>query len=96
MAALQNLEDGEAKKQSQMKWVDGANYGMLGADVGYGAYAAGTAATAAGATGAAAAGAAALAAVPAVVALGGAWLLGKIGVTGAVEKAPNGLATSWV
>ena len=29
MAALQNLEDGEAKKQSQMKWVDGANYGML-------------------------------------------------------------------
>ena len=86
MAALQNLEDGEAKKQSQMKWVDGANYGMLGADVGYGAYAAGTAATAAGATGAAAAGAAALAAVPAVVALGGAWLLGKIGVTGAVEK----------
>lgn len=46
MAALQNLEDGEAKKQSQMKWVDGANYGMLGADVGYGAYAAGTAATA--------------------------------------------------
>ncbi|MGT2433971.1 hypothetical protein ACU4HD_44005 [Cupriavidus basilensis] len=69
-----------------MKWVDGANYGMLGADVGYGAYAAGTAATAAGATGAAAAGAAALAAVPAVVALGGAWLLGKIGVTGAVEK----------
>ena len=37
MAALQNLEDGEAKKQSQMKWVDGANYGMLGADVGYGA-----------------------------------------------------------
>lgn len=86
LAALQNLEDGEAKKQSQMKWVDGANYGMLGADVGYGAYAAGTAATAAGATGAAAAGAAALAAVPAVVALGGAWLLGKIGVTGAVEK----------
>ena len=86
LAALQNLEDGEAKKQSQMKWVDGANYGMLGADLGYGAYAAGTAATAAGATGAAAAGAAALAAVPAVVALGGAWLLGKIGVTGAVEK----------
>ena len=86
MAALQKLEDGEAKKQSQMKWVDGANYGMLGADLGYGAYAAGTAATAAGATGAAAAGAAALAAVPAVVALGGAWLLGKIGVTGAVEK----------
>ena len=86
MAAIQHLEDGEAKKQSQMKWVDGANYGMLGADVGYGAYAAGTAATAAGATGAAAAGAAALAAVPAVVALGGAWILGKIGVTGAMAE----------
>ncbi|WP_052321714.1 DUF6531 domain-containing protein [Ralstonia sp. A12] len=86
IAAIQHLEDGEAKKQSQMKWVDGANYGMLGADVGYGAYAAGTAATAAGATGAAAAGAAALAAVPAVVALGGAWILGKIGVTGAMAE----------
>uniref|UniRef100_UPI00322155AE hypothetical protein n=1 Tax=Ralstonia pseudosolanacearum TaxID=1310165 RepID=UPI00322155AE len=39
LAALQTLENGEATKQSQMKWVDGANYGMLGADVGYGVYA---------------------------------------------------------
>ncbi|MFP6562280.1 DUF6531 domain-containing protein [Paraburkholderia sp. B3] len=87
LAYLNTLEDGDATKQQQMKWVDGANYGMLGADVGYGSYAAGAAALAApGATGAAAAGAAALAAVPAAVALGGAWLLGKIGVTGAIEK----------
>ncbi|TYZ49837.1 hypothetical protein C2U35_12710, partial [Ralstonia solanacearum] len=28
LAALQTLENGEATKQSQMKWVDGANYGM--------------------------------------------------------------------
>ena len=34
LAHLQTLEDGEAVKQQQMKWVDGANYGMLGADVG--------------------------------------------------------------
>ncbi|MCL1622136.1 GH-E family nuclease [Ralstonia pseudosolanacearum] len=86
LAALQTLENGEATKQSQMKWVDGANYGMLGADVGYGVYAAGSAAMGAGATGAAAAGAAAVAAVPAVVALGGSWLLGKMGVTGKLEE----------
>ena len=64
-----------------MKWVDGANYGMLGADLGYGSYAAGSTALASGATGSAMAGAVALSAVPAVVALGGSWLLGKIGVT---------------
>ena len=86
LAHLQTLEDGEAVKQQQMKWVDGANYGMLGADVGYGTYAAGSAAVATGATGAAAAGAAALAAVPAVVALAGSWALGKLGVTGAVAE----------
>ncbi|MBB6593307.1 PAAR domain-containing protein, partial [Ralstonia solanacearum] len=86
LAALQTLENGEATKQSRMKWVDGANYGMLGADLGYGAYAASSAALGAGATGAAAAGAAALAAVPAVVALGGAWVLGKIGVTSKLEE----------
>ncbi|AQW31158.1 PAAR domain-containing protein [Ralstonia syzygii subsp. celebesensis] len=86
LVALQTLEDGEATKQSQMKWVDGANYGMLGADLGYGAYAAGSAAVGAGAGGAAAASAAALAAVPAVVALGGAWVLGKIGVTSQLEE----------
>src|SRR5471032_3601917 len=76
LAHLQTLEDGEADKQQQMKWVDGANYGMFGADVGYGTYAAGSAAVATGATGAAAAGAAALAAVPAGVALAGSWALG--------------------
>jgi RHS repeat-associated protein len=84
LARLQTLEDGEAAKQRQMKWVDGANYGMMGADVGYGVYAAGSAAVASGATGAAVAGAAALAAAPAVVALAGAWALGQIGVTGAL------------
>jgi RHS repeat-associated protein len=84
LARLQTLEDGEAAKQRQMKWVDGANYGMMGADVGYGAYAAGSAAMASGATGAAVAGAAAVAAAPAVVALAGAWALGQIGVTGAL------------
>ena len=86
LAHLQTLEDGEAVKQRQMEWVDGANYGMLGADVGYGAYAAGSAVIGAGATGAAAAGAAALAAVPAVVALAGSWALGKLGVTGAIAE----------
>ncbi|MEW6344530.1 MAG: DUF6531 domain-containing protein [Paraburkholderia sp.] len=86
LANLQTLEDGDAAKQQQMKWVDGANYGMLGADVGYGSYAAGSAAVATGATGAAAAGAAALAAVPAVVALAGSWALGKLGVTGAIAE----------
>jgi RHS repeat-associated protein len=86
LAHLQTLEDGDAVKQQQMKWVDGANYGMLGADVGYGSYAAGSAAVATGATGAAAAGAAALAAVPAVVALAGSWALGKLGVTGAIAE----------
>jgi RHS repeat-associated protein len=86
LAHLQTLENGEAVKQQQMKWVDGANYGMLGADVGYGTYAAGSAAVATGATGAAAAGAAALAAVPAVVALAGSWALGKLGVTGVVAE----------
>jgi RHS repeat-associated protein len=84
LAHLQTLEDGDAVKQQQMKWVDGANYGMLGADVGYGSYAAGSAAVATGATGAAAAGAAALATVPAVVALAGAWALSKLGVTEAI------------
>jgi hypothetical protein len=79
LANLQTLEDGDAAKQQQMKWVDGANYGMLGADVGYGSYAAGSAAVGTGATGAAAAGAAALAAVPAVVALAGSWALGQAG-----------------
>ncbi len=86
LAHLQTLEDGEAVKQGQMKWVDGANYGMMGADVGYGAYAAGSAAVASGATGAAAIGAASLAAVPAVVALAASWALGKIGVTGALTE----------
>lgn len=86
LARLKTLEDGEARKAEQMEWVDGANYGMLGADVGYGAYAAGSAAVASGATGAAAAGAAALSAVPAVIALGGSWLLGKFGVTGAMAE----------
>jgi uncharacterized Zn-binding protein involved in type VI secretion len=86
LANLQTLEDGDAAKQEQMKWVDGANYGMLGADVGYGSYAAGSAAVATGATGAAAAGAAALAAVPAVVALAGSWALGKLGVTQAIAE----------
>jgi RHS repeat-associated protein len=81
LAALSQLEDGEKEKQAQMKWVDGANYGMLGADLGYGSYAAGSTALASGATGSAMAGAVALSAVPAVVALGGSWLLGKIGVT---------------
>ncbi|MEQ5840471.1 DUF6531 domain-containing protein [Paraburkholderia acidicola] len=92
LAHLQTLEDGDAVKQQQEKWVDGANYGMMGADVGYGAYAAGSTALAGGATGAATAGAAALAAVPAVVAMGGAWLLGKIGVTGAIAEGVSRVA----
>lgn len=65
-----------------MKWVDGANYGMLGADVGFAAYAGGAAAIAEGAAGAAALGAGALAAAPAIIAVGGAYALDKFGVTG--------------
>ncbi|WP_338638386.1 RHS repeat-associated core domain-containing protein [Burkholderia pyrrocinia] len=82
LANLQKLSDGEHVKQEQMKWVDGANYGMLGADVGWAAYAGGTAAAAEGAAGAAALGAGALAAAPAVIAVAGAWGLDKIGFTG--------------
>ncbi|MCA7978121.1 RES domain-containing protein [Burkholderia cepacia] len=82
LANLQNLEDGEQVKQEQMKWVDGANYGMLGADVGFAAYAGGAAAIAEGAAGAAALGAGALAAAPAIIAVGGAYALDKFGVTG--------------
>ncbi|WP_080414958.1 RHS repeat-associated core domain-containing protein [Burkholderia ubonensis] len=82
LATLQNLEDGEQVKQEQMKWVDGANYGMLGADLGYAAYAGGAAAMAEGAAGAAALGAGALAVAPAVIAVAGAWGLDKVGFTG--------------
>ncbi|KAF1064724.1 hypothetical protein LvStA_03394 [Burkholderia gladioli] len=46
VANLQTLEDGEKTKQQQMGWVDGANYGMTGADIGYAAYAGGSAALA--------------------------------------------------
>ncbi|PEH84266.1 AHH domain-containing protein [Burkholderia gladioli] len=86
VANLQTLEDGEKTKQQQMGWVDGANYGMTGADIGYAAYAGGSAALAGGAGGAAALGAGALAAAPAVIAFGGAMLLEKIGVTGAMAS----------
>ncbi|MDJ1162765.1 RHS repeat-associated core domain-containing protein [Burkholderia gladioli pv. gladioli] len=86
VANLQTLEDGEKTKQQQMGWVDGANYGMAGADIGYAAYAGGSAALAGGAGGAAALGAGALAAAPAVIALGGAMLLDKVGVTGAMAS----------
>ncbi|WP_227245188.1 RHS repeat-associated core domain-containing protein [Paraburkholderia caribensis] len=86
IAGLQTLEDGEKTKRNQMGLVDGANYGMFGADVGYAASAGGSAALAGGASGAAAIGAGALAAAPAVVAFGGALLMEKLGVTHALAE----------
>lgn len=95
LAALQRLENGEATKQSQMKWVDGANYGMLGADVGYGVYAAGSAAMGAGATGAAAAGAAAVARCRPSWRWAGRGCSARWASRASSRRASSGSATSW-
>ncbi|WP_175712857.1 DUF6531 domain-containing protein [Burkholderia ambifaria] len=94
---IAKLEDGEAAKAAEQPFYENLNYGMLGADAGLtaiegtaaGLGAAGTA-LAGGATGGAALGAGAVAAgtvmLPLAIAVGGAWALDKVGVTGWLSK----------
>ncbi|CAN0643925.1 DUF6531 domain-containing protein [Burkholderia cepacia] len=94
---IAKLEDGEAAKAAEQPFYEHLNYGMLGADAGLtavegttaGLTAAGTA-LAGGATGGAALGAGAIAAgtvmLPLAIAVGGAWALDKVGVTGWLSK----------
>ncbi|WP_310642566.1 DUF6531 domain-containing protein [Burkholderia cenocepacia] len=94
---IARLEDGEAAKAAEQPFYEHLNYGMLGADAGLtavegtaaGLGAAGTA-LAGGATGGAALGAGAIAAgtvmLPLAIAVGGAWALDKVGVTGWLSK----------
>ncbi|WP_175962278.1 DUF6531 domain-containing protein [Burkholderia pyrrocinia] len=94
---IAKLEDGEAAKAAEQPFYENLNYGMLGADAGLttlegtaaGLSAAGTA-LAGGATGGAALGAGAIAAgtamLPLAIAVGGAWALDKVGVTGWLSK----------
>jgi RHS repeat-associated protein len=94
---IAKLEDGEAAKAAEQPFYEHLNYGMLGADAGLtavegtaaGLSAAGTA-LAGGATGGAALGAGAVAAgtvmLPLAIAVGGAWALDKVGVTGWLSK----------
>ncbi|WP_244140460.1 DUF6531 domain-containing protein [Burkholderia sp. BCC1047] len=94
---IARLEDGEAAKAAEQPFYEHLNYGMLGADAGLtaiegtaaGLGAAGTA-LAGGATGGAALGAGAVAAgtvmLPLAIAVGGAWALDKVGVTGWLSK----------
>ncbi|WP_244132827.1 DUF6531 domain-containing protein [Burkholderia sp. BCC0397] len=94
---IAKLEDGEAAKAAEQPFYEHLNYGMLGADAGLtavegtaaGLGAAGTA-LAGGATGGAALGAGAIAAgtvmLPLAIAVGGAWALDKVGVTGWLSK----------
>ncbi|MBN3567256.1 DUF6531 domain-containing protein [Burkholderia cenocepacia] len=94
---IAGLEDGEAAKAAEQPFYEHLNYGMLGADAGLtavegtaaGLGAAGTA-LAGGATGGAALGAGAIAAgtvmLPLAIAVGGAWALDKVGVTGWLSK----------
>ncbi|WP_175887260.1 DUF6531 domain-containing protein [Burkholderia contaminans] len=90
---ISHLEDGEAAKAAEQPFYENLNYGMLGADAGLttlegtaaGLSAAGTA-LAGGATGGAALGAGAIAAgtvmLPLAIAVGGAWVADKLGLTG--------------
>ncbi|MCA8061006.1 DUF6531 domain-containing protein [Burkholderia sp. AU38729] len=94
---IAKLEDGDAAKAAEQPFYENLNYGMLGADAGLttlegtaaGLSAAGTA-LAGGATGGAALGAGAVAAgtvmLPLAIAVGGAWALDKVGVTGWLSK----------
>lgn len=92
LANLKTLENGEAAKAADQPFYENINYGMMGADVGVTTVGAVDGVVAAAAsTGTAVSGwavgaAVATALAPAAIAVGGAWLLDKVGVTGAMAK----------